>query len=164
MQIFSERQRFRQWWLWIILFVLPGIFLYGSYRQIILKIPFGNNPASDTMLLALSAVFILLWLLFFISRLDTEISDKGISVRLYPFQLKKRKIGWNEIEKVYVRKYSPLWEYGGWGYRFGLFGFGRALSVSGNMGIQIVFRNGKKLLIGTNDPEGAAVALRTFTG
>ena len=43
-------------------------------------------------------------------------------------------------------------EYGGWGLRYGFFGKGRALNVSGNTGLQIEFNNGKRLLIGTNKP------------
>lgn len=40
-------------------------------------------------------------------------------------------------------------DYGGWGLRLGFFGKGRAYNISGNIGMQIVFKDGKKLLIGT---------------
>ncbi|MBX2959059.1 MAG: hypothetical protein KF732_03800 [Flavobacteriales bacterium] len=53
---------------------------------------------------------------------------------------------------MYVRQYSPLTEYGGWGIRLGLFGKGTAYNVSGNKGLQLEFTNNKKLLIGTNKP------------
>jgi len=48
-----------------------------------------------------------------------------------------------------LRGYSPISEYGGWGMRYSLSGKGRALNVSGRTGVQLVFKDGKKLLIGT---------------
>lgn len=57
------------------------------------------------------------------------------------------------MKKVYVRKYLPLREYGGWGLRWGIFGSGTAYNISGNMGIQLVLQNGKKILVGTQKAE-----------
>ena len=58
-----------------------------------------------------------------------------------------------ELTKSFVRQYSPLTEYGGWGLRLGLFGKGTAYNVSGNKGLQLEFTDKKKLLIGTNKPD-----------
>jgi hypothetical protein len=55
--------------------------------------------------------------------------------------------------KCYVRKYNAIAEYGGWGWRLGLFGKGTAYNISGNEGLQLEFINGKKLLIGTQKLE-----------
>ena len=63
------------------------------------------------------------------------------------------------IATYYVRQYSPLLEYGGWGMRFGIFGKGNAWNISGDKGLQLVFTNQKKLLIGTNQPEKLAAIL-----
>jgi len=63
---------------------------------------------------------------------------------------------------VFVRKYSPLFEYGGWGLRWSL--NGKAVNVRGNMGIQVVLKNGSRILIGTSNPEDAKMALDSFTG
>jgi hypothetical protein len=87
--------------------------------------------------------------LLLVSKLETAISDEGISYRFFPFHKRKKTITWSDIEKAYVRKYKPIAEYGGWGLRLGFFGSGKAVNVSGNMGLQLIFRNGKKLLIGT---------------
>ncbi len=40
-------------------------------------------------------------------------------------------------------------EYGGWGIKNGLFGSGKSYNVSGNEGLQIIYTNNKRLLIGT---------------
>lgn len=157
--LFSERQKFRQWWLWVIFLGISGLFLWGVSRQIIGGQPFGDKPMSNTGLLATAGLVILLTLLFLNARLDTIIKEDGIYVRFFPFQVKWRHYGWKTLHKVYIRKYSPLAEYGGWGVRFGLFGKGRALNVSGNNGLQLEFTNGRKLLIGTNKPGELAEAL-----
>lgn len=94
----------------------------------------------------LLVIFLLLGL-----RLDTEIRNDGVYVRFFPFALRLKRYGWEEIEKAYVRPYKPLLEYGGWGIRYGR--KGKALNVSGNMGLQLELKNGKKLLIGTRKPE-----------
>jgi hypothetical protein len=57
------------------------------------------------------------------------------------------------LTKSYVRQYSPIAEYGGWGLRLGLFGKGQAYNVSGDKGLQLEFTTGQRLLIGTNKPE-----------
>lgn len=100
-------------------------------------------------LMVIVVTYIPIFLLFLYSKLYTEISSKWIAVRFFPLQ-KLKVYTWDDLEKVYVRQYKPILEYGGWGLR-GM-GSNRALNVSGNWGMQLVFKNGKKLLIGTKNP------------
>ncbi|MEI2696347.1 MAG: hypothetical protein V9E90_14860 [Saprospiraceae bacterium] len=146
---FNEKQKFTQWWFWVLIIGITALFLYGLYQQIILKIPFGDKPVSDTVLLLISIIPLLIIILFLISTLETEINELGISYKFFPFHLNKQTITWDSIDKAYIRKYNPITEYGGWGFRLGLFGKGRALNMSGTMGLQLVLKNGTKLLIGT---------------
>lgn len=83
-------------------------------------------------------------------RLETQIRDDGIYVRFFPHQKQYIHLAWEEISKLYVRQYRPQ-EYGGWGFKYRL--YKKALNVSGDMGLQIEFTNGKKLLIGTQKPD-----------
>ena len=92
---------------------------------------------------------LILSLLFFIMKLETRISDAGIAVRFFPIQLKFANYKWEDLDQVYLRDYSPIMEYGGWGIRSSFTGKGRALNVSGRKGLQLVFKDGRKLLIGT---------------
>lgn len=158
--LFTERQSFRQIWLWIILFGINGLFAYGIYGQVFIGQPFGDNPMSDSELVITFGLSILLTFLFIFLRLDTQIKQDGIYVRFFPFQLKFKKYSWDKISKSYVRQYSPISEYGGWGLRLGLFGHGRAFNISGNKGIQLELTNGKRLLIGTKKPDKAKQTLR----
>ena len=151
--LFKETQRFKQWWLWILLLGINGLFLFGVWRQIILGNPFGDNPISNAGLLIATGITIILTILFLNFRLDTAIKKDGIYVRFFPFHSKFKRFTWEKINKSYVRSYSPVSEYGGWGLRYGLFGKGRAYNISGNNGLQLEFTDGKKLLIGTNKPD-----------
>jgi hypothetical protein len=93
----------------------------------------------------------MLWSLKLYTRIDAE----GVHFRMTPFHFKEQVIYWDEIDQIHVRKYSPILEYGGWGIRVGLRN-GRAYNVRGNYGIQIVKKNGKRLLLGTQKPDEAA--------
>lgn len=139
--IFEETQQFRQWWLWVIILVATL-----SPLAALFYIPGGLTWEA---LISPGIGLVVGVMLFFGLRLKTKVDENGIYYRFFPFHLKTRFKSWEDIEYAYVRKYSPLGEYGGWGIRL-TFGNGLALNVSGNMGLQIKYKNGKKLLIGTN--------------
>lgn len=148
--LFTERQKFRQWWLWLILLGINSFFLFGVFKQVVYGQQFGNEPMSNTGLIVVSGIVILISLLLLNCRLDTIIKKEGIYVRFFPFHLKFKYYAWDRLIKSFVREYSPISEYGGWGLRLGLFGKGTALNISGNKGFQLEFTDNKKLLIGTN--------------
>ena len=150
--LFTERQKFKQWWLWVILLGVNGLFLFGVFKQVIGGQQFGDNPMSNAGLLVVTGLTIILTLLFVNFRLDTTIKKDGIYVRFFPFHLKSKHYSWDKLTKSFVRQYSPLTEYGGWGFRLGLFGKGTAFNVSGDKGLQLEFTDNKKILIGTNKP------------
>lgn len=151
--LFHERQKFTQWWMWIILLVINVLFLLGTYKQVFNDQQFGDKPMSNQGLIFITSMTIMLTLLFAIFRLETQVKNDGIYVRFFPFHISFKYYSWDQISKSFVRKYRPLTEYGGWGIRFGIFGKGVAYNVSGNMGLQLVLTSNKKLLIGTNKPE-----------
>lgn len=133
------------------IFGFDAMYIFAIVQQVFFGVKFGKNPASDTALIISLAVLMLMTLLFYSTRLDTEINSDGIHVRFFPFQFSFRHHPWETIRNCYVRKYKPIREYGGWGMR-GL-GKNRALNVKGDMGVQIEFIDGRKLLIGTGKAE-----------
>jgi hypothetical protein len=147
--LFSEKQKFTQWWLYLLLFGISGLFIYALYIQIVVGTPFGDKAMGNTTLIIVSILFLCLILLFFTTRLETQIDEKGIYVRFYPFQVKLKFYPWEEIKKAEVRTYKPIMEYGGWGIRYGFRGNGKAYNVSGNEGLQLELKSGEKFLIGT---------------
>lgn len=151
--LFTERQRFKQWWLWLILLGVNAIFLFGIFKQVFAGEQFGDKPMSNTGIVIAAGLIFFLTILFVNFRLDTIIKKDGIYVRFFPFHMKFKHYAWEKLTKSYVRQYSPITEYGGWGLRLGSFGNGAAFNVSGNKGLQLEFKENKKLLIGTNRPE-----------
>jgi len=97
--------------------------------------------------------------LFFILKLETEVRSDGLYVRFYPFHIHFKKFPGENLAKFYARTYKPIREYGGWGIRCSFTGKGRAYNVSGNKGVQLLFTNGKKLLIGSQKPDELAAAI-----
>ncbi|MNJ86041.1 hypothetical protein D3C87_35240 [compost metagenome] len=150
---FSETQKFRQWWLWFSLAGIKCLMGFFIVTQVLFGKPFGSSVVDNAALLIGFLFMLILSLLFFIMKLETRITDTGIAVRFFPLQLKFKNYNWEEIDQIYLRQYSPLMEYGGWGIRYSFTGKGRALNVSGRTGLQLVFKDGRKLLIGTSKPE-----------
>lgn len=155
--LFTEEQKMHQWWVHLVIYALTGVAVYASLQQLVYKIPFGNNPAPDAMLVCFDLFVVLLWLLFRGMKLTTQIDQNGIRVKFFPFHLQFKSYGWNEIKAVEVSKYRPLWEYGGWGIRYGFKGM--AYNMEGNMGLKITFNNHKHLLIGTQNHEELKAAI-----
>lgn len=151
--LFKEQQRFRQWWIWLILLGINGLILFGIWQQVILGKPFGNNPASNGVMLFIAVMSLLMTVFFMSVRLETIVDEHGVSIRFFPFHRKLHRFPWQQITKAYVRQYQPIREYGGWGLRTGGSKHGKALNVSGDMGLQLELDNGERLLIGTQKPD-----------
>lgn len=144
MKEFNETQRFTQWWLWLI--------LIGSWITMMYAIAIVSPPTTITFFISFS-VGILLPLLFWQMRLITRITEEGIYVRFIPFHLKEKFFPWDTLTASYVRTYSPLKEYGGWGIKYGFNGQGLVYNVVGNVGLQLQFKEGEAVLIGTQKGE-----------
>lgn len=157
-QDFEERQAFRQWWVWLLLLGMNGLFLFGCYKQLILGKAWGDRPTGDGELLLVTAGTVLISLFFSLLRLETRIGAEGIAVRFFPFYRNYRRIDWSELAHWEVRTYRPIAEFGGWGLRWGWKG-GQAWNVAGNQGLQLVFKDGRKFLIGTQQPKALEDAL-----
>ena len=145
MENFTERQHFRQWWIWVILLsALLVPLAVVAFKFFVQKAPIAMPElVSGASLPAAILVF------FYFIRLDTSIDRTGVSFKFFPFHFTFKVLEWDEIEKAYLRTYNPIMDYGGWGIKYGLGGKGMAYNISGNKGLQIVKKTGKKILIGT---------------
>lgn len=147
MVLFSEKQQFRQWWIMVILLLPVGFEVFKRLNE--------HHPLTltlESLGFYFYIPFLLLLLLFSVMTLKTDIKEEGIFVQFFPFHFKPKFFPWEDILAAYVRKYKPLKEYGGWGIRQSLSKGGKGYNVSGNMGLQLVFKDDKKLLIGTKKP------------
>jgi hypothetical protein len=93
-------------------------------------------------------------------QLETEVRTDGVFIRYFPFHLRASWFSAQELSECYARQYRPILEYGGWGIRYGW--KGRAYNVSGNKGVQLVFTNGRRLLIGSKRPQELETAIRSI--
>jgi hypothetical protein len=151
MEGFKETQRFTQWWLWLVLMGSWGAMIYSLFT---------DKPESGISYVVSGVIMCGLPILFWQMRLMTRITAEGIYVRFIPFHFKEQFYPWDSIESAQVRTYSPLKEYGGWGIKYGFNGQGKVYNVSGNEGLQLVFKSGEKLLIGTQKPAEIQAAVR----
>ena len=161
MKVFVEEQRFNQWWLYLLLaiplisLVTPIIYNFDDYVN-------GDKETLTGITISLVTVLIAILLILSI-RLRTKIDENGIYYQFYPINFNEKFISWSDISKCYVRKYKPLTEYGGWGYRSGIGRRrGRALNIRGNQGIQLELKNGKKLLLGTQKEQLVKRTLESY--
>ncbi len=148
--MFTEKQYFYQN---KIVWILPILFILILFTT-------GLNTGFKLVSLMPSLAFFILLILLFFMHLETKIDEVGIHYKYLPFIYKQKTIQWTDIEQVSVIEYNPLRDFGGWGIR----GWGkrRALNVYGNKGIQIIFKNGDLLLLGTNQMEEASSIIAHF--
>ena len=159
MKIFKEEQRFTQLWLIVLMAVsitVPIAIMTQEYLKENTKMT--TNQFVFTLFgILISALFI------FTFKLTTRIDEKGIHYQFFPFHFKLKLISWSQISKAYVRTYDPIGEYGGWGLKGGWSkSKGKAINISGDIGIQLELKNGKKLLIGTQKKENATNVITNY--
>jgi len=158
---FEETQRFNQIWLWILLIGISIFAIIQFTLYLINSSSEGPMPAHSIIMLLVTLAFAIgINVLFYFIKLKTKITSDEVSILFHPFINKPKIFTWAEIKEAYVRKYKPIWEYGGWGirYRWG----GRAYNTSGNMGLQLIMKSGKKILIGTQKPEELEAYLKKY--
>ena len=163
--IYCEEQRFAAWLRWLVYISMATAVIISI---ISLHKEFGtansmNTPAFILAIFTGICIPIAIAALFVLLMLETEVRSDGIYVRFSPFHIHFKRFAPEDLSEFYARQYKPIMEYGGWGIRFGLFGKGKAYNVSGNKGVQLIFKNGKKLLIGSQRAEELEVAIRSIT-
>ena len=139
---FSEKQKFTQWWIWLILIGFGAIAIYGVFQQIFLGEEFGDKPMSDTGILIFAlCIFGFMYFNWYIT-LITEINKDGIKMRFIPFV--KKEIKWSEVETAKIVNYGFV----GYGIRLGS-KYGTVYNINGRKGLALKLKNGKKFVIGT---------------
>lgn len=164
MMKFEEKQSLKLWWLYILLAVnaitVISIIIFdkgGMNFQDLKKIYF----------LPFLAIVLPFAIIFIIQRnkLTLSITPEGIIYRYFPFSNRNSVFQWINIEKVYINKYDALGDYGGWGVRYRLwfkFNDKAFLLNDQSKGLQIEFKNGKRLLFSSNKIEELELFLINF--
>ncbi|MFC1738831.1 DUF6141 family protein [Planctomycetota bacterium] len=162
--IFHEEQKFS---LWIRIAVLIVMFDAVTLSYLALHEMLTQQQSYETQPIIRHIIVgillpITIAVLFLMLKLETQVRTDGLYVRLLPIHIRFKRFSPDDLSEFYTRTYHPILEYGGWGIRYGWFWFGKpgkAYNVRGNKGIQLVLKNGKKLLIGSQRPEQLAQAI-----
>lgn len=163
--LFKEEQRFRQWWIWLIMvFALLSVIV--PLVKAIAEEQARLNSLNNWRLifygvLAVSFLITIIVVKLFI-RLKTKITYDGIYVAYIPFVRKWKKISIDELTGYELRKYRANLEFGGHGMRRRK--MGQAFTISGNIGLLLHLKDGKKLLIGTQKKQAIEYAMVKIIG
>ena len=152
---YNEKQKFNQWWMWAILFILNALAIFAFIQQIILGEQFGQHPMSDTGIMVMVVLCVGLTILFRYTTLYTKIDDNGIHIRYTPFV--KRSTKWEEIESMEVIDYGFV----GWGIRFSR-KYTIVFNVKGSIGLHVRLKSGKQFVVGTQRVEEVENIVKTF--
>jgi hypothetical protein len=163
--VFQEEQKFGSWLRWLI-YISMGISL-AITAFVLIKASAADDLQNNREVI-LGAIVgigvpIVIMALFLFLKLETYVSRDGIDVRFFPFHIRFKRFRPEDLSEYYARQYRPILEYGGWGIRYSLRN-GKAYNVSGNQGVQLVFKNGKKLLIGSQKSDEFEAAIRNICG
>lgn len=164
MKTFSETQRMPRPWIPLLFLLIWLSFVafvfYVIHEQFMNGRPIGDEPMSNTQFIFFAIIMNIILAFMFLLSLKTSLSifidNNGIRFEMPPFK-KSTTLGFPGISQAYIRKYRPISEYGGWGIR-GLWRV-KAYNVSGRYGIQVIMKNGRKLLIGVRNHQAAAETL-----
>ena len=137
-------------------YTLTAFFLISILIRFFIK----GQVESDTLIAIFITGFLITALIsiFLTNCLITQITIEGIFVSFPPFMPGKKMYLWKNIREVTVIRYRPITKYGGWGIRIGP--YGRAYNITSDTGLQILFWDNSKLLIGTRQPEELTIILR----
>ena len=162
MKVFSEEQRFKKWIL-LPMVALPIIGMIVIFMQKNKGTSALDSEAFWGITISLSVLFAVMVFILSIN-LKTKINEQGVFYQFFPIHFGEKLIAWNEIDKCYIKKYNSIKDFGGYGYRIKPFGKmkGKAINVGGNCGIQLEFKNGKNLLIGTQKEVDVKRVLETY--
>jgi hypothetical protein len=162
---YSERQHFRQDWLWALLLVgsVPAALLASVAIAV-------DSAPGTTVPLWIAVVLLLVFgplVGFYYANLRIEVRDNGLSFRLWPIHLRARTITCEEIESIRATEISPMGEFGGVGirltptlYRWGIRFDGPAgYIVEGKHAVRIERTDGREIVLTSTDPYTLARAL-----
>lgn len=154
--VFEERQCFAERGIRNFFLVLACFFM----ASILIRLFFVTVEEDDFVMGVLIAGLLIsaILSLFLSNCLITQITIDGIYVRFPPFMPSEQEFLWKDIQEVYIIKYKPITQYGGWGIRIGP--YGRAFNISSTTGLQVIFKDNSRLLIGTRQPEKLIAVLR----
>jgi hypothetical protein len=156
--VFEEHHNAKQWG-FVAVAVIANVFLiFLCIKQIALGTPVGNNPINNIVLIAITALSILLTVILFFAQLNTVINNDGIYVRIFPLRLRFKFIPWEMVSEAVATKVNILGGFGIMRINLGNIGISSGIGYTyyktgGNKALKLVLKNNKKIYIGTRRVE-----------
>jgi hypothetical protein len=160
---FREEQRFAPWVYWFAV----ATALAGLAAPPVAAVQAGDPSAIIPVMLVELFVAALMALPFNLLFIVTELTEQEIVVSFGRwFTLYRRRIRLHDITEARPVYYRPLWDAGGWGIRRGRFEGKRCayLNARGDRGVFLAYGSEKRLIIGSQEPEQLADAIRRAAG
>lgn len=117
-----------------------------------------DDPYTAVIVLGIpyAVLYVAAFVLIFFSKLTVTVRSESVEIKWW--FLHTRVIQRSEIASVEAVTYHPIKEFGGWGVRFGRNG-ARCYSLWGNRAAELILKDGKRILIGSIEPEPLVEAL-----
>ena len=152
-------------WLYVCMLTLTlGALLpliHGIYWQVVKGIPWGQKPMSDEGIIALTVVVFVIgclvtWLLVSM-KLHVIIDTEGVHYRFFPDSSKWSTISKEEIIDFEVQRKNIFFRFG---HHAKWFTKAKTINVNGDFHLSLFLKNGKKIQLGSRNPEGLRWAMR----
>lgn len=160
--IYTEQQKFSPWLRWLIAASMVLSIPISVFAIIKINAEQNSSALAAIIPLLIAGIFVPLAfaLLFGMLKLQTQVRPDGLYIRFFPFHINFKRFTAEDLTDCYARQYKPVAEYGGWGIRFSIKS-GKAYNTAGNKGVQLVLKNGKHILIGSQNPKELEKAIRS---
>lgn len=151
---FEEEQHFSKPLLNALLFLMAAFVL-------IMWFALGIESEEGRQAVFATFAFSFLFVVFFFTlKLNTSVTGEGVEIKtLYVLS---RLIRFDDIASAENVQYRPIRDYGGWGIRFSRNGM--AYNMSGDRGVALKLKNGKRVLIGSQRSAELATAINSGRG
>lgn len=158
-KIFKEKQRFTGW---EVIFLLAFFIIGLTYRFVSQH---WLSPVADPMSVWTYVAFIIplvatLWYLIKL-RLSIMITEKSITVKYGPFNFKKHKFKWENVEECEICESGELSRMSGWEVNFD---HEKRFSLIGRKGIHLKTKEGENIFIGTKNLQDLKQAVGQVLG
>lgn len=152
-------------WLWVLLLIFTmGALLPlidGMYWQVIKGQPWGDKPMSDDGIIALFIIiFIICCLVTWIMvsmKLHVIIDAEGVHYKFFPNEPKWSTISKEEIIDFDIAKKNIFSRFG---HRRHWFLKTKTMNVNGTVHLSLYLKNGRKIQLGSRNPEGLKWAMK----
>lgn len=158
--VYREEQNFGRW-----VYALMALMVaFGAAIALIAKekaqdAAAGSGNSLEVSVVLLVSVLLPTILIVGVLRMTTEVDPTTIRVWFGWVPTFHRSIDLTGVERVESVRYRPLAECGGWGIRYGP-GGERVYNARGDLGVRLFFRDGTRILIGSQRPDELAEAIR----